>query len=134
VVTLDADLQNPPEEIAKLLAKMDEGYGLCGRRAVRAPGHRFRRNASRMMNAVRERITRIRMTDQGCSCRAYSRDIVAAVNSCREVNTFIPALALPSRKRPTEIEVGTRSAPRGNRNTPCTTSSGSTSILSPGSP
>jgi len=58
-----------------------------------------------MMNAIRERITRIRMTDQGCMLRAYSRDIVSAVNSCREVNTFIPALAYTFAQRPTEIEV-----------------------------
>src|SRR6059036_2858999 len=73
VVTLDADLQNPPEEIAKLLAKMDEGYDYVG--SVRSKRHdtAFRRGASRLMNAVRERITRIRMTDQGCMLRAYSR-------------------------------------------------------------
>ncbi|HYS51174.1 MAG TPA: glycosyltransferase, partial [Burkholderiales bacterium] len=65
----------------------------------------FRRSASRMMNAIRERITRIRMTDQGCMLRAYSRDIVAAINSCREVNTFIPALAYTFAQRPTEVEV-----------------------------
>src|SRR5256884_4858004 len=105
VVTLDADLQNPPEEIAKLLAKMDEGYDYVG--SVRLERHdpAFRRSASRMMNAIRERITSIRMTDQGCMLRAYSRDIVAAINSCREVNTFIPALAYTFAQRPTEIEV-----------------------------
>ena len=105
VVTLDADLQNPPEEIAKLLAKMDEGYDYVGGVRYERQDTRFRRNASRMMNAVRERITRIRMTDQGCMLRAYSRDVVAAINSCREVNTFIPALAYTFAQRPTEIEV-----------------------------
>src|SRR6266568_934393 len=64
-----------------------------------------RPDATRVMNALRERITRIRMTDQGCMLRAYSRDIVAAINSCREVNTFIPALAYTFAQRPTEIEV-----------------------------
>ncbi len=105
VVTLDADLQNPPEEIAKLLAKMDEGYDYVGTVRRKRQDTAFRRSASRMMNAVRERITRIRMTDQGCMLRAYSRDIVAAINSCREVNTFIPALAYTFAQRPTEIEV-----------------------------
>ena len=105
VVTLDADLQNPPEEIAKLLAKMDEGYDYVGTVRSMRQDTAFRRGASRMMNAVRERITRIRMTDQGCMLRAYSRDIVAAINSCREVNTFIPALAYTFAQRPTEIEV-----------------------------
>ncbi len=105
VVTLDADLQNPPEEIGKLLAKMDEGYDYVGGVRYERQDTVFRRNASRMMNAVRERITRIRMTDQGCMLRAYSRDIVAAINSCREVNTFIPALAFTFAQRPAEIEV-----------------------------
>ena len=105
VVTLDADLQNPPEEIAKLLAKMDEGYDYVGTVRLKRQDTAFRRGASRMMNAIRERITRIRMTDQGCMLRAYSRDIVAAINSCREVNTFIPALAYTFAQRPTEIEV-----------------------------
>src|SRR6266851_3775883 len=105
VVTLDADLQNPPEEIAKLLAKMDEGYDYVGSVRRARQDTAFRRSASRMMNAIRERITRIRMTDQGCMLRAYSRDIVAAINSCREVNTFIPALAYTFAQRPAEIEV-----------------------------
>ena len=105
VVTLDADLQNPPEEIAKLLAKMDEGYDYVGSVRSARQDTVFRRSASRMMNAIRERITRIRMTDQGCMLRAYSRDIVAAINRCREVNTFIPALAYTFAQRPTEIEV-----------------------------
>jgi len=105
VVTLDADLQNPPEEIAKLLAKMDEGYDYVGGVRYQRQDTAFRRSASRMMNAVRERITRIRMSDQGCMLRAYSRDIVAAINSCREINTFIPALAYTFAQRPTEIEV-----------------------------
>jgi undecaprenyl-phosphate 4-deoxy-4-formamido-L-arabinose transferase len=105
VVTLDADLQNPPEEIAKLLAKMDEGHDYVGGVRRERQDTVFRRGASRLMNALRERITHIRMTDQGCMLRAYSREVVAAINSCREVNTFIPALAYTFAQRPAEIEV-----------------------------
>jgi len=105
IVTLDADLQNPPEEIGKLLAKMDEGYDYVG--GVRAERHDtwFRRNASRMMNRIRERTTRIHMTDQGCMLRAYDRQVVEAINRCEEVNTFIPALAYTFSSNPTEVEV-----------------------------
>jgi len=105
IVTLDADLQNPPEEIARLLAKMDEGYDYVG--GVRSERHdnAFRRFGSRAMNRLRERITRIRMSDQGCMLRAYSRPIIDAINSCREVSTFIPALAYTFAHRPTEVEV-----------------------------
>lgn len=105
IVTLDADLQNPPEEIGKLLAKMDEGYDYIGTVRRMRQDTWFRRKASRMMNRLRERITDIRMTDQGCMLRAYSRGIIDAINSCREVNTFIPALAYTFAQNPTEIEV-----------------------------
>ncbi len=105
IVTLDADLQNPPEEIGRLLAAMDEGYDYVGTIRQMRKDTAFRRNASRAMNRLRERITRIRMTDQGCMLRAYSRDIIDAINSCREVNTFIPALAYTFAQKPTEIEV-----------------------------
>src|SRR5204862_6366489 len=105
VVTLDADLQNPPEEIARLLSKMDEGYDYVG--GVRSQRHdnAFRRLGSRAMNAVRARITRVHMTDQGCMLRAYSRGIVDAINACREVSTFIPALAYTFAHIPAEVEV-----------------------------
>jgi undecaprenyl-phosphate 4-deoxy-4-formamido-L-arabinose transferase len=105
VVTMDADLQNPPEEIAKLLAAMDTGADYVGGvRRTRADAW-WRRVASRAMNRLRERITRIKMTDQGCMLRAYSRDIVDAVSASREVSTFIPALAYTFASQPIEIEV-----------------------------
>jgi undecaprenyl-phosphate 4-deoxy-4-formamido-L-arabinose transferase len=105
VVTLDADLQNPPEEIARLLAKFDEGHDYVGSYRRTREDNAFRRLASRLMNLVRERITDIRMTDQGCMLRAYGRDIVQAVNACREASTFIPALAYTFARRPAEVEV-----------------------------
>jgi undecaprenyl-phosphate 4-deoxy-4-formamido-L-arabinose transferase len=105
IVTLDADLQNPPEEIGNLLAKMDEGYDYVGTIRRMRQDTAFRRYASRTMNLVRERITHIRMTDQGCMLRAYSREIVDAINSCRELNTYVPALAYTFAQHPTEIEV-----------------------------
>jgi undecaprenyl-phosphate 4-deoxy-4-formamido-L-arabinose transferase len=105
VVTIDADLQNPPEEIGKLVAKMREGYDYVGSIRKNRQDSVFRRYASRAMNRLRERITRIKMTDQGCMLRAYSRSIIDAVNSCREVSTFIPALAYSFAQHPTEIEV-----------------------------
>ncbi len=105
VVTLDADLQNPPEEIAKLLAAMDRGHDYVGGIRRAREDAWWRRSASKAMNHVRERITRIRMTDQGCMLRAYSDDIVQAIASTREVSTFIPALGYTFAHNPTEIEV-----------------------------
>jgi undecaprenyl-phosphate 4-deoxy-4-formamido-L-arabinose transferase len=105
VVTLDADLQNPPEEIGKLLARMDQGADYVGGVRRQRQDSWLRRVPSRLMNRLRERITSIRMTDQGCMLRAYSREVIDALNKCRETNTFIPALAYTFARRPAEIEV-----------------------------
>src|SRR6476660_5829417 len=71
VVTLDADLQNPPEEIGRLVAEMDRGHDYVGTIRRQRQDTAFRRYASRAMNGLRERFTRIKMTDQGCMLRAY---------------------------------------------------------------
>jgi len=94
IVTLDADLQNPPEEIPKLLAEIEKGHDVVG--GYRRDRHDswFRRKASRLLNAVRERTTRIRMRDQGCMLRAYRRNIVEHITASGETSTFIPALAM----------------------------------------
>jgi len=105
VVTMDADLQNPPEEIARLLAKMDEGHDYVGSIRRQRRDAAWRHWASRAMNRLRERITRIRMTDQGCMLRAYDRTIVEALRASREVSTYIPALAYSFAHDPAEIEV-----------------------------
>ncbi len=105
VVTLDADLQNPPEEIGKLLAAMDAGHDYVGGVRRTREDSWWRRVASRAMNHVRERITRIKMTDQGCMLRAYSRDIVSAIAASHEVSTYIPALAYTFAHNPAEVEV-----------------------------
>jgi len=106
VVTLDADLQNPPEDTGLLLEKMDEGHDYVGSIRRQRSDSLWRHVASRLMNGLRERITRIKMTDQGCMFRAYDRHIIDAINSCHEVNTFIPALAYSFARNPTEVVVG----------------------------
>ncbi len=105
IVTLDADLQNPPEEIGKLLQAMDAGHDYVGTIRMQRQDSTWRRWASRLMNRLRERMTRIHMTDQGCMLRAYDRRIIRAISSCREVNTFIPALAYTFSANPVEIQV-----------------------------
>jgi undecaprenyl-phosphate 4-deoxy-4-formamido-L-arabinose transferase len=106
VVTLDSDLQNPPEDIAQLLAAMDDGHDYVGTIRRLRQDSAWRRWASRSMNRLRDKLTRIRMTDQGCMMRAYSRNIVLLINQCGEMNTFIPALAYQFARTPTEVVVG----------------------------
>jgi len=106
IVTLDADLQNPPEDIHLLLEQMDAGYDYVGSIRRSRNDSWWRHVASRVMNRLRERITHIKMTDQGCMLRAYSRRIVDTINQCQELNTFIPALAYSFAQHPTEVVVG----------------------------
>jgi len=106
VITLDADLQNPPEDIHKLVAQFEAGHDYVGTVRVHRLDVAWRRYASRLMNRVRERTTRIVMTDQGCMFRGYARQIVDAINQCSEGNAYIPALGYLFAARPVEIEVG----------------------------
>jgi undecaprenyl-phosphate 4-deoxy-4-formamido-L-arabinose transferase len=118
IVTMDADLQNPPEEISKLLAAMDAGHDYVGGVRRHREDSWWRRLASKAMNRVRERITRIQMTDQGCMLRAYSHEIVTAVAQSREVSTFIPALAYTFAANPTEVDVAHAERAAGKSNYP----------------
>ena len=105
VVTIDADLQNPPEEIGKVVAALDAGADYVGTIRLMRKDIWWRRTISRLLNRLRERTTRIRITDQGCMLRGYDRSVIEAINQCHEVNTFIPALASMFAQRPTEIQV-----------------------------
>ncbi len=106
IITLDADLQNPPEEIPRMLEKMDEGFDYIGTIRKNRQDQTWRRLLSRGVNLLRQKTTKIKMTDQGCMLRAYDRSIVNAVNHSHEINTFIPALGYLYASRPVEIEVG----------------------------
>ncbi|HET8704997.1 MAG TPA: glycosyltransferase [Pseudomonadales bacterium] len=105
IITLDADLQNPPEEIGNLLAEMDKGHDYVGTIRRKRNDSWWRHYASRAMNRFRERISKIKMTDQGCMLRAYSRNIIDLINLSQEAYTFIPALAYSYSQNPTEIVV-----------------------------
>ena len=105
MITLDADLQNPPEEIHKLVEKMREGFDYVGSIRRKRQDSAWRTYASKAMNRLREKITNIKITDQGNMLRAYGRNVIDLVNQCAEVNTFVPALAYRFSRKPTEIIV-----------------------------
>lgn len=105
VVTLDADLQNPPEEIVPLVKKAEAGFDVVGTVRVPRRDSFFRRIASMMINKVVQKSTGIKMHDYGCMLRAYSRPIVDAMRQCHERSTFIPVLANTFARRTAEIEV-----------------------------
>jgi len=105
IVTLDADLQNPPEEIPKLLGKIDAGHDYVGGYRLDRQDSFFRTYASKLINFVRKKTTSIEMTDQGCMLRAYRRPIIDAIVRSGAINTFIPALAYSFSGNPAEVGV-----------------------------
>ncbi len=107
VVTLDADLQNPPEEIPRLIQAIEEGgYEVVGSVREFRRDSLFRKIPSLFVNAMTRRITGVPMTDWGCMLRVYRREVVDRMVTSQEHSTFIPALATLYAKRMTEIPVG----------------------------
>ncbi len=106
VVTLDADLQNPPEDIPALVRKAEEGYDVVATYREGRHDPLFRRMASRAINAYTARATGVALRDYGCMLRAYRRPVVDAIGRCGEISSFIPALANTFAGRIAEIPVG----------------------------
>ncbi|MBM4288526.1 MAG: glycosyltransferase [Deltaproteobacteria bacterium] len=113
IVTLDADLQNPPEEIPKLVAKLAEGYDTVGGwREVRRDSF-FRRLPSAFINWLMSKVTGVHLHDYGCMLRAYRREVIDSINQCQESTSFIPALANIYARRITEVPVHHAERTRG---------------------
>ena len=105
VITLDADLQNPPEEIPKLVAEMEKGHDAVGSVRQKRQDSLFRRTASLIVNIMTRKMTGMKMTDYGCMLRGYHRNVVDNINRCQEATTFIPALGQTFAANPSEVEV-----------------------------
>jgi undecaprenyl-phosphate 4-deoxy-4-formamido-L-arabinose transferase len=105
VVTLDADLQNPPEEVARLVAEFDQGHDYVGTIRVNRDDSAFRKLASKMVGGATRKMSGLPIRDFGCMLRGYSRDIAHAIAERHETRTFIPALGYLFSKNPIEIEV-----------------------------
>ncbi len=105
LVTLDADLQNPPEEIPRLLAKLAEGYDTVGGWRENRQDSWLRKLPSRLVNWIMSLVTGAHLKDYGCMLRAYRREVVNSINQCQESSSFIPALANLYSRRVAEIPV-----------------------------
>ena len=113
VITLDADLQNPPEEIPRIIAELDSGHDSVGTIRKKRRDSFFRRYASKLINRIMNAVTGFTLHDYGCMLRGYSRDIIDIINECGEVSTFIPALAQKFAVNPVEIEVSHEARAKG---------------------
>jgi undecaprenyl-phosphate 4-deoxy-4-formamido-L-arabinose transferase len=105
IITLDADLQNPPEEIPKLIREVEAGHDVVGTIREHRQDSFFRLIASRIVNITTNRMTGMHMSDYGCMLRAYHRNVIENINRCKESTTFIPALAQTFSANPSEIRV-----------------------------
>ncbi|MEN6402647.1 MAG: glycosyltransferase [Armatimonadia bacterium] len=106
VVTIDADLQNPPEEIPRLVAEMERGYDVVGSVRQDRQDPLLRKISSKIVNRLVAKATGHDLHDYGCMLRAYNHDTVRAMLDCPERRTFIPALAMTVARTASEIEVG----------------------------
>ncbi|MCP3967302.1 MAG: glycosyltransferase [Lentisphaerae bacterium] len=106
VLTIDADLQNPPEEIPNLVAKAEEGYDVIGTVRQNRQDSFLRKLPSKIVNKMTQLATGVNMTDYGCMLRAYRRHIVEAMLQCNERSTFIPVLGNSFARYTCEIPVG----------------------------
>ncbi|OPY81005.1 MAG: Undecaprenyl-phosphate 4-deoxy-4-formamido-L-arabinose transferase [Syntrophorhabdus sp. PtaU1.Bin153] len=113
VITIDGDLQNPPEEIPKLVRKMEEGYEVVGTYRKNRRDSFFRKIASLIVNKITSRLVGVRLRDYGCMLRAYRRSIIDNINMCTESSSFIPALANTFARKIVEIEVAHEERRRG---------------------
>lgn len=107
VVTIDGDLQNPPEDIPKLVAKIDEGFEVVGGWRQQRHDTPFRRLGSRLYNlSMRGAVRGFRFNDLGCMMRAYARPVVDAMLQSGERSPYLPALSCQFTRRIAEVPVG----------------------------
>ena len=115
VVTIDADLQNDPRDIQRLLDKFAEGYDIVsGWRQNRKEPLFLRRIPSALANRLISRSTGIKLHDYGCTLKAYHFDVVKGVQLYGELHRFIPALARQMGVRVAEIPVNDRARQWGS--------------------
>jgi undecaprenyl-phosphate 4-deoxy-4-formamido-L-arabinose transferase len=112
-ISIDGDLQNPPEEIPKLVLKADEGYDVVAGRRKGRKDSIFRRLPSWLMNKSQSHFSGIKLRDYGCMLRAYSRQVVDSINLCQESSSYVPALANNYAIRITEVDVNHDERKRG---------------------
>jgi glycosyltransferase involved in cell wall biosynthesis len=106
IIPIDGDLQNDPEDIPRLLAKLDEGYDVVsGWRKDREDNAVLRRLPSRIANWLIGRVTNVRLHDYGCTLKAYRADVVRETRLYGEMHRFLPALAHDAGARIAEIPV-----------------------------
>lgn len=106
IVPMDGDLQNDPSDIARLLAKLDEGFDVVSGWRKERQDHAVKRNLpSRLANSLISRVSGVHLHDYGCSLKAYRREALEGVKLYGEMHRFVPIYAAWNGARVTEIPV-----------------------------
>ncbi|MFN3814431.1 MAG: glycosyltransferase, partial [Aquificaceae bacterium] len=106
IVTMDADLQNEPEDIPRLIDRLQEGYDLVsGWRKNRKDPFFSRKLPSMIANWVISRATGVKLHDYGCTLKAYRSDVIKELELYGDMHRFLPALTRRQGAKVTEIEV-----------------------------
>lgn len=117
IVTLDADLQNDPKDIPKLLEKLNEGYDLVnGWRFDRKDPFLTRRIPSIIANKIISFITRVKLHDYGCTLKAFRKEVTKNIRLYGEMHRFIPAIASGMGISICEVKVNHRARKYGKSN------------------
>ena len=117
IIPIDADLQNDPADIPRLLAKLREGFDVCsGWRKARKDDSLRRNLPSRIANMVISRVSGVKLHDYGCSLKAYRKEVVKGVKLYGEMHRFIPIYASWHGARVTEIPVNHNPRVHGKSN------------------
>jgi glycosyltransferase involved in cell wall biosynthesis len=115
ILPMDGDLQNDPEDISRLIAKIDEGFDIVsGYREKRQDKFLTRRLPSKLANLLISRMTGVPLRDYGCTLKAYRKEVLQKVSLYGELHRFVPALASQVGARVTEIPVNHRARQAGS--------------------
>ena len=105
IITMDADLQNPPEEVPRIIEQYEHGHDVIGTIRMNRHDTFFRKTASRIVNRITNMITGFHISDYGCMLRGYSREVVTGILRVKRDDIFIPALAQRLAHNPVEINI-----------------------------
>ena len=105
IITMDADLQNPPEEVPRIIEQYEHGHDVIGTIRMNRHDTFFRKTASRIVNRITNLITGFHISDYGCMLRGYSREVVTGILRVKRDDIFIPALAQRLAHNPVEINI-----------------------------
>ena len=112
-MTIDADLQDDPAEIPRLLAKLDEGFDLVSGWKTQRRDPLTRRIPSKIFNWVTGRVSGLRLHDLNCGLKAYRAEVVRGLRLYGELHRFIPVLAHYRGHRVAELPVNHRPREHG---------------------